>query len=50
MSYNQEFMFKVGNLYYKDNLTQDSIAKLLKISRHEANRLLKKHYMKASYK
>ena len=35
-------MVKVANLYYKDNITQDEIAKKLKISKYQVNRVLKK--------
>lgn len=42
MSYDTRLMVKVCNLYYKDNLTQDKIAKKLKISKYQVNRILKK--------
>jgi DNA-binding transcriptional regulator LsrR (DeoR family) len=35
-------MVKVSNLYYKHNLTQDEIAKKLKISKYQVNRILKR--------
>jgi len=35
-------MVKVANLYYKDNLKQESISKKLKISKYQVNRILKR--------
>jgi len=42
MAYNTKLMVKVSNLYYKDSLTQDEIAKKLKVSKYQVNRILKK--------
>ncbi|MBN1298966.1 MAG: sugar-binding transcriptional regulator [Actinobacteria bacterium] len=42
MAYNTKLMVKVSTLYYNDNLTQDEIAKKLKISKYQVNRILKK--------
>lgn len=42
MAYDVRLMVKVSNLYYKDNLTQESISRKLKISKYQVNRILKK--------
>ena len=42
MAYNIKLMVKVSTLYYKEDLTQDEIAKKLKISKYQVNRILKK--------
>jgi len=42
MGYNIKLMVKVSNLYYKDSLTQEDIAKKLKVSKYQVNRILKK--------
>lgn len=42
MGYNIKLMVKVANLYYKDSLTQEVIAKKLKVSKYQVNRILKK--------
>jgi len=42
MGYNIKLMVKVSSLYYKDSLTQEDIAKKLKISKYQVNRILKK--------
>ena len=42
MGYNIKLMVKVANLYYKDSLTQEDIAKKLKVSKYQVNRILKK--------
>ena len=42
MAYDTKLMVKVANLYYKENLKQESIARRLKISKYQVNRILKK--------
>jgi deoxyribonucleoside regulator len=42
MAYDTKLMVKVANLYYKENLKQDSIARRLKVSKYQVNRILKK--------
>lgn len=42
MSYDQKLIVKVANLYYKDNLTQEEIAKKLKVSKYQVNRIIKR--------
>lgn len=42
MIYDTKLMVKVSTLYYKDGLTQDDIAKKIKISKYQVNRILKK--------
>ena len=37
-----ELVFEIANLYYKENLTQESIARKLKISKYKVNRVLKR--------
>jgi len=42
MAYDTKLMVKVSNLYYKENLKQESIARRLKVSKYQVNRILKK--------
>jgi len=42
MAYDTKLMVKVANLYYKENLKQESIARRLKVSKYQVNRILKK--------
>jgi len=42
MSYDTKLMVKVASLYFKENLKQESIARRLKISKYQVNRILKK--------
>ncbi len=42
MGYNIKLMVKVASLYYKENLIQEDIAKKLKVSKYQVNRILKK--------
>jgi len=42
MAYDFKLMVKVSNLYYKDRLTQDEIAKRIKVSKYQVNRILKR--------
>jgi len=42
MPYNQQLMFEVVKLYYKDNLKQESVARRLSISKYKVCRILKK--------
>jgi len=42
MSYDIKLIVKVSNLYYKDNLKQESIARKLKVSKYQVNRILKR--------
>ncbi len=42
MSYDIKLMVKIANLYYKDNLKQESISKKLKVSKYQVNRILKR--------
>lgn len=39
--YKPQLMFEIANLYYKDKLTQESIARKLYISKYKVNRVLK---------
>jgi len=42
MPYDNKLMVKVANLFYKENLTQENIAKRLKASKYQVNRILKR--------
>lgn len=42
MGYELQLMFDISYLYYKNNLTQESIARRLNISKYKINRILKK--------
>ena len=42
MTYNIKLIVKVASLYYKDQLNQEEIAKKLKVSKYQVNRILKK--------
>jgi len=42
MSYDVKLMVKVASLYFKEDLKQESIARRLKISKYQVNRILKK--------
>ena len=42
MSYDTQLLYSIAHLYYNDNLTQDSIARRLKISKYKVNRMLKR--------
>jgi deoxyribonucleoside regulator len=42
MSYDVKLMVKVANLYYKESLNQENIAKRLKMSKYQVNRILKR--------
>lgn len=42
MTYDIRLMVKVASLYYKGNLTQESISRKLKISKYQVNRILKR--------
>ncbi len=42
MVYENNLMFEIACLYYENNLTQESIARRLKISKYKVNRVLKK--------
>ena len=42
MSYETGLMVEVAKLYYKDNLTQESVGRRLNISKYKVNRVLKK--------
>ena len=42
MSYDTKLMVKIANLYYKDNLKQESISRKLKVSKYQVNRILKR--------
>jgi DNA-binding transcriptional regulator LsrR (DeoR family) len=42
MSYNLELLHKVAQLYYIEDLKQESIARRLKISRYKVSRVLKR--------
>ncbi|TET49804.1 MAG: hypothetical protein E3J58_04415, partial [Actinomycetota bacterium] len=42
MAYDTKLMVKVASLYYKEDLKQESIARRLKISKYQVNRILKK--------
>ncbi|MCJ7472004.1 MAG: sugar-binding transcriptional regulator [Actinobacteria bacterium] len=42
MAYDTKLMVKIANLYYKENLKQESIARRLKVSKYQVNRILKK--------
>ena len=42
MTYDNNLIFEVSCLYYEDNLTQDSIARRLNISKYKVNRVLKR--------
>jgi len=42
VSYSIKLIVKVANLYYKDNINQENIAKKLKISKYQVNRILKR--------
>lgn len=39
--YDPQFTYKVASLYYKSNLTQESIARKLNISKYKVHRILK---------
>ena len=39
--YDPQFTYKVASLYYKNNLTQESVARKLSISKYKVNRILK---------
>ena len=41
MSYDNDVMIKVAQLYYKKRLKQESVAKRLGISKYKVNRMLK---------
>ena len=42
MSYDLQLVYDIANLYYKDNLKQESIARRLKISKYKVCRVLKR--------
>jgi deoxyribonucleoside regulator len=42
MAHENSLMFEIACLYYENNLTQESIARRLKISKYKVNRVLKK--------
>ncbi len=42
MTYNIKLIVKIASLYYKDQLNQEEIAKKLKVSKYQVNRILKK--------
>ncbi len=42
MPYDVKLMVKVSNLHYKENLNQENIAKRLKMSKYQVNRILKR--------
>ena len=42
MPYDIKLMVKIANLFYKENLTQENIAKRLKASKYQVNRILKR--------
>lgn len=39
---NYDLMFDIATLYYRENLTQESISRRLRISKYKVHRLLKK--------
>ena len=41
MKYDLKLMFDISSLYYKKNMTQESIARRLNISKYKVNRILK---------
>lgn len=41
MSFDIKLMNEIAELYYKDKLTQESVARRLNISKYKVNRLLK---------
>lgn len=41
MPYDNKLMIKVANIYYKQGLKQGSVARKLKISKYQVNRILK---------
>ncbi len=42
MSYSKELIYKVANLYYIEDLKQESIGRRLKISKYKVSRVLKR--------
>jgi DNA-binding transcriptional regulator LsrR (DeoR family) len=42
MSYDLQLMYDVANLYYTNNLKQESIARRLNISKYKVSRVLKR--------
>ena len=42
LCYNTELIMRVAELYYRNNLTQESVARKLNISKYKVNRILKK--------
>lgn len=42
MAYTKELLYKVANLYYIEDLKQESIARRLKISKYTVSRVLKR--------
>lgn len=42
MAYDLELMTNIAYLYYKKNLTQESIARRLNVSKYKVNRALKR--------
>ena len=42
LCYSTELIIRVAKLYYMDNLTQESVARKLNISKYKVNRILKK--------
>ena len=42
MSYDSQLMYDVANLYYNNNLKQESVARRLNISKYKVCRVLKK--------
>jgi len=39
--YDPQLIYKIANLYYKDKLTQETIARKQNISKYKVNRVLK---------
>lgn len=42
MSYSKELIYKVANLYYIEDLKQESIGRRLEISKYKVSRVLKR--------
>ena len=42
MSYDLQLMYDIANLYYKDNLKQESIGRRLNISKYKVCRVLRR--------